>query len=99
MNNPGEYRSKWMQFCSYLHCTRSLRYLRTEIGEQGLAFFIFADPDGEGPNLEFLFSQGAMAPAVTLFGSQNFLRKQMQAARDAQNHLGDPNHVSTHHAR
>lgn len=77
----NEFRSKWLQFCSYVHTTGQLEYLRAELGSDGKTWFYFSDPDDLAPNLEFQFSQGAMVNATQLFGSLNFLRKEMSIAR------------------
>jgi hypothetical protein len=96
MNSNREFKSKWLQFCAFLHATRSLRYLRTELGPDGLAYFIFADPTDDAPGLEFQFSQGATVSAITLFGSLTFLRRAIKAA---QNTLGESRHVSSPRSR
>ena len=88
-----EFKSKWLQFCSFLHA-RGLRYLRTEIGPDGLSYFVFDDPNDLASDLEFQFSQGAAVPAIVLFGSINFMRRQMKAAQEQQNTTGESNHVS-----
>jgi hypothetical protein len=92
MNSNREFKSKWLQLCAFLHATRSLRYLRTELGSEGLAYFVFSDPYDDAPNLEFKFSQGATVSAITLFGSLTFLRR---ALKTAQNTLGESHHVSS----
>jgi hypothetical protein len=96
-SGSGEFKSKWLQFCAFLN-TRSLKYLRTEVDTDGLVYFIFADPDGEAAGLEFQFSMGAQVAAIELFGSVNFLRKQMTLAKQG-NQENIQNVVSSSHSR
>ena len=87
MNNSefsqhGEFATKKLQFSAYLHSSRRLTFLRSEVVvESGrpVVRFIFADPDRIGPDIEFTFENGDddQVSAKSLFASQGFLRQQI----------------------
>lgn len=56
--------------------------------------FLFDDPDSIGCQVELEFDSGALTvPAIQIFASQKFLRRQMSVA------LGERENRSTHHDR
>jgi hypothetical protein len=78
----SEFSTKILQLAIYLHASEALPYLRTEPDPalHGKVNFIFADPDGRGPQLQLEYNRGAEVPARNLFASQTFLRQQMSTA-------------------
>lgn len=77
----GEFRTRRLHHASYLHAACVLKFLRVEMN-RGRAEFVFEDPGEIGPETEVAFDRGALVPAVTLFSSVTFLRRQIDAARE-----------------
>lgn len=62
----------------YLHATNRLKFLNCEQSAQaGRLAFVFEDNEGAGAAEQLAFDFGAVAPAVAIFASLNFLRKLM----------------------
>jgi|SRR5215469_13955148 len=94
-NDDGIFRTRWLQFGIFLHASKLLPYVRTETGPDGKACFLYEDKDAIGPRLQLEFSQGAKVSATDLFGSQIFIRREMESAK----RLGEQHHVTSHLAR
>jgi hypothetical protein len=89
----GEFCTRWLQLAIYLHASNRLPYVKTALGPDGMSRFYFSDKDDQSSGLELEFSQGARVPATSLFASQNFMRREMQAAKL----LGDQSNVNNFH--
>ena len=84
MSEPTSFRTKRMAFACFLHASRLLPYLGPENGDDNRVWFKFADEQGVGPQLEMDFDGGAKVPAVNLFSSQTYLRRQIAAAQNGE---------------
>lgn len=93
MNQPNVFRTKRLAVACFLHATRSLHYIGAENGEFNRVFFLFADEQDLGPQLEMEFDGGATVPAVNLFTSQTYLRRQIAAAQTGENREYRPSHA------
>jgi hypothetical protein len=89
-----EFRTKRLAFASFLHAARSLPYLGATNSDDGRVAFIFQDEQSLGPQLEMEFDAGANVPAIRLFSSQTYLRRQIAAAQ-----IGEPRNVQSSHTR
>ena len=77
----NEFRTKRLAFAVFLHTLRTIPYLRAEADEDGRVVFMFEDELNLGPKLEMDFDGGAAVPAINLFSSQTYLRRQIAAAQ------------------
>jgi hypothetical protein len=97
----SEFSTKILQVAIFLHASETLTYLRTEADPalQGKVNFIFADPDGRGPQLQLEYNRGAAVSARNLFASQTFLRQQMSASIEYSKNGESSNGLSARNSR
>jgi hypothetical protein len=77
MQNPSTFITERLQLAAYLHAVRVLPFLRCEAGAIGKVAFLFDDPAGAGPQLEYEYENGAACSAAALFASQKYLRRKI----------------------
>ena len=79
----NDYRTKRLHVAAYIDATMALEYLRAEY-YLGKVWFHFADPHRQGPEIEASFDDGAVCPAVSIFGSLTKMRREMTAVQNRQ---------------
>ena len=88
----NEFRTKRLAFAVFLHVIKATPYLRAEVDEKdGRVSFVFEDDPNLGPRLEVDFDGGCLVPAINLFSSQTYLRRQIAAAQN-----GETSNVRSH---
>lgn len=75
--NTSTFTTERLQLAAYLHAVKLLPFLRCEPGATGKVAFLFADPAGAGPQLEYEYENGAACSAAALFASQKYLRRKI----------------------
>jgi hypothetical protein len=82
LEQPSQsFATERLQLAIFLHATQGLPFSHCERSRGGgKVQFVFADPDGLGPQLELEFDRGAAVPATAIFASQKFLRRKMSEA-------------------
>jgi hypothetical protein len=88
------FRTKRLALVCFLHANRLLPYQAAENGDDNRVCFVFADDQNVAPQLEMEFDGGAKVPAVNLFSSQTYLRRQIATAQN-----GEPRNEYPSHAR
>jgi hypothetical protein len=78
------FRTKRLPLACFLYAGRLLPYLGAENGDDNRVWFVFADEQNVGPQLEMEFDGGAKVPAVNLFTSLTYLRRQIAAAQNGE---------------
>ena len=76
-SNTGTFSTVRLQLAAYLHAGKLLPFLRCEPGAAGKVAFLFDDPAGAGPQLEYEYENGAACSAAALFASQKYLRRKI----------------------
>jgi hypothetical protein len=77
MQNTSTFTTERLQLASYLHAGKVLPFLRCEEGAAGKVAFLFDDPAGAGPQLEYEYENGAACSAAALFASHKYLRRKI----------------------
>jgi len=78
MEETGTFRSERLPLAIAIHASERLPFLRCERAGPNRVEFVFLDAEGRGAELELLYDSGALVlPAVRIFASQKFLRRQM----------------------
>jgi hypothetical protein len=87
----NEFSTKTLQFATFIHARKSLRYLRTELvpGSRSQAQFVFNDPDNDASRLEYEFESGATLPVKAVFASFSFLRRSIADVQNKSKSTGD----------
>lgn len=73
----GTFQTERLQLASYFHASRSLLLSDCKPVGGGKVAFLFDDPTGAGPQLEFEYENGAACSAAALFASQKYLRRKI----------------------
>jgi len=71
------FQTERLPLAAYLHASRSLLLADCKPVGSGKVAFLFDDPTGAGPQLEFEYENGAACSAAALFASQKFLRRRV----------------------
>jgi hypothetical protein len=82
-------RTDRLNFAAYVLATNSLPLVGLEEVRPGSVEFIFNDPDGRGPDLEFAYKDGATVSAIRLFASVSKLRDMISTKLSRTKTTGD----------
>jgi hypothetical protein len=75
--NKSTFTTERLPLAAYLHAGKLLSFLRCEPGATGKVAFLFDDPAGAAPQLEYEYENGAACSAAALFASQKYLRRKI----------------------
>lgn len=85
MSSGNVFRTKRLALASFIHASALLEFRGVKEGQGRKMWFTFDDPQRQGLGIEDSFDRLAPCPALLLFDSQTFMRKQMTKTQNEMN--------------